>query len=86
MEARRTHEAILAEFDEENTALEAGPSHKRKATNDGKAIQKKAKTSGSGMKVCWTHFALLTVPLIIRYPSFLLSMSRENLPSKRHIS
>jgi hypothetical protein len=86
VEARRRHEAILAEFDEKNTALEAGPSHKRKATNDGKAIQKKAKASGSGKKVCWIHFALFRVPLIIRYPSFLLSMSRETLPSKRHIS
>jgi hypothetical protein len=61
VEARRRHEVILAEF-EENTALEAGPSRKRKATDDGKTVQKKAKgkASGSGKKVCWIHFALLT--------------------------
>jgi hypothetical protein len=84
---RQARKAILAKYGEEITGIAAEPSHKRKAINDGKSVRKKAKAkaSGSGKKVCWIHLALLTVPLIIRYPSFLLSISREIFPSKRHI-
>jgi hypothetical protein len=85
-ELRRRHEAVLAEFDEQNIPLEAVPSRKRKATNDGDMGEKIARSSGSDMKVLWIHFLSLTVPLIARYSSFLLSMSRENMLSMRHIS
>ncbi|KZV67839.1 hypothetical protein PENSPDRAFT_583353 [Peniophora sp. CONT] len=46
-EERRRHEAILAEFEAGNTAApKAASSRKRKATDEGTATQKKAKTSG----------------------------------------
>jgi hypothetical protein len=86
VELRRRHEAVLAEFDEENIPREAVPSRKRNATNDGGIEGEMARVSGTNKKVLWIHFISLTVPLITRYSSFLLSMSRENMLSMRHIS
>ena len=50
-ELRRWHEAVLAEFDEVDIALEAVPSRKRKATNDGGIGGKTARASASDKRV-----------------------------------
>ncbi|KZV67844.1 hypothetical protein PENSPDRAFT_736316 [Peniophora sp. CONT] len=64
--------AILAEFGEDESSMKAGPSRKRKATDDGNAPLKKVKVSDSGKKLpdteCKGEFAIVAPYLAEQWP------------------
>lgn len=87
-EDRRRHEAILAEFEAgAASATKAAPSRKRKAVDDGKAAQKKAKTSnGSGGKVRLNSYPRAFLVYLTHIYSSQTWISRECSPLRLPIS